>query len=81
MELQQEISTQINQSKVGKSLKVLFDRKEGLYFVGRSEYDSPEVDNEVIIQPKENQYLRVGDFVNATITSADAFDLFGITSE
>ncbi|MDZ4756817.1 MAG: 30S ribosomal protein S12 methylthiotransferase RimO [Bacteroidota bacterium] len=76
MELQQEISTEINQNKVGKSLKVLFDRMEGLYFVGRSEYDSPEVDNEILVNA-ENNYIRIGDFANIKITHTDSFDLYG----
>lgn len=76
MELQQDISTQINQQKVGKVLKVLFDRKEGAYFVGRSEFDSPEVDNEILVTA-ENNYLRIGDFAPIKITHTDAFDLYG----
>jgi ribosomal protein S12 methylthiotransferase len=55
---------------------VLIDRKEGGQFIGRSEYDSPEVDNEVVINAKEN-YLRLGDFVNVKIKSASEFDLYG----
>jgi ribosomal protein S12 methylthiotransferase len=75
MELQQNISEEINRQKVGKTMKVLIDRKEGGYFIGRTEYDSPEVDNEVLISA-ENTYLRIGDFVQARITSSAEFDLY-----
>jgi ribosomal protein S12 methylthiotransferase len=76
MELQQSISLELNQQKIGSVQKILIDRKEGGNFIGRTEFDSPEVDNEVIIDGKEN-YLRIGDFVNATITQATEFDLTG----
>lgn len=76
MELQQNISLEINQSRIGKTFKVIIDRKEGGNFVGRTEFDSPEVDNEVMIDEKNN-YLRVGDFVNVKITDATEFDLSG----
>lgn len=76
MELQQGISLELNQQKIGSTQKVLIDRKEGGSFIGRTEFDSPEVDNEVIIDGKEN-YLRISDFVNATITQATEFDLTG----
>lgn len=76
MEIQQDISFEKNQEKVGKTYKVLFDRKEGAYFVGRTEGDSPEVDNEVLVNAK-NQYLRVGDFAQVRITDAEEFDLYG----
>ena len=75
MELQQGISEELNQQKVGKIYRVLFDRKEGGYFVGRTQYDSPEVDNEVLVPA--NQYVRQGDFALVKITSAEAFDLYG----
>ena len=75
MQLQQQISDQINQGRVGGIFKVLFDKVDGDYFIGRTEYDSPEVDNEVLV-PK-NQFLRLGDFANIRITSAAEFDLFG----
>jgi ribosomal protein S12 methylthiotransferase len=75
MELQQSISYQINQEKIGQTLKVLIDRKEDGNFIGRTEHDSPEVDNEVIISSKE--YLRVGDFAQVKITDATEFDLHG----
>jgi len=76
MELQQGISLEINQQRVGNTYKVLVDRKEGKDFIGRTEYDSPEVDNEVIISSADN-YLRMGDFVNVKVTSASEFDLTG----
>jgi ribosomal protein S12 methylthiotransferase len=74
MELQQGISLELNQAKVGKTFKVLVDRKEGGSFIGRTEYDSPEVDNEVIFEGT-SEYLRIGDFVQAKVTSATEFDL------
>lgn len=76
MEVQENISAEINEEKVGKTYKVLIDRLEGGKFIGRTEHDSPEVDNEVIISADEN-YLRIGDFVNIKITEASAFDLIG----
>lgn len=76
MELQQGISLELNQQKIGSTQKVLIDRKEGGHFIGRTEFDSPEVDNEVLIDGKEN-YLRMGDFVNVKITQATEFDLTG----
>lgn len=75
MDIQSDISFQLNQEKVGKTFKVLFDRAEGDYFVGRTEFDSPEVDNEVLI-PK-SQFVRIGDFANVKIIRAEHFDLFG----
>ncbi len=76
MEIQQTISFKKNQEKVNQTLKVLFDRKEGGYFVGRTEFDSPEVDNEVLVAA-ENQYVRIGDFADIKITAAEDYDLFG----
>ncbi|MEZ4950096.1 MAG: 30S ribosomal protein S12 methylthiotransferase RimO [Saprospiraceae bacterium] len=76
MEVQQEISLEKNQQKVGKTFKVLIDRKEGDFFYGRTEYDSPEVDNEVIISAKE-QYARIGDYAMVEITEAMEYDLIG----
>ncbi len=75
MELQQGISLELNQAKVGNTYKVLFDRKEGGYFIGRTEFDSPEVDNEVLIPA--TQYVSQGDFAQVRITSAEEFDLYG----
>ncbi|HNV29922.1 MAG TPA: 30S ribosomal protein S12 methylthiotransferase RimO [Cyclobacteriaceae bacterium] len=74
MELQQRISLELNQQKIGKTFKVLIDRKEGGSFYGRTEFDSPEVDNEVILDATKN-YLRVGDFVMTKVTAASEFDL------
>lgn len=76
MELQQGISLDLNTQKVGKKFKVLVDRKEGGSYVGRTESDSPEVDNEVLIDSHE-QYVRIGDFVDVKIASASEFDLTG----
>ncbi len=76
MEVQQGISWEINQSRVGRTYKVLIDKKEGDYFVGRTEYDSPEVDNEVLLDASKN-YASVGGFVEARIDRAEDFDLYG----
>ena len=76
MEVQQGISLELNTQKVGKTFKVLVDRKEGGTFIGRTEFDSPEVDNEVIIE-SPGDYLRMGDFVNVKVNSATEFDLTG----
>jgi len=76
MELQEQISFDLNQEKVDKTFKVLFDRKEGGYFVGRTEFDSPEVDNEVLVDASKH-FVRLGDFANVNITSATEFDLYG----
>jgi len=77
MAVQQEISYDKNIKKIGQQHKVLIDRKEGEYFIGRTEHDSPEVDNEVLI-PAKDVYLRVGDFSMIEITGAEEFDLYGI---
>jgi ribosomal protein S12 methylthiotransferase len=76
MEVQSEISLEKNQDKVGRQMRVLIDRAEGPYFIGRTEFDSPEVDNEVIIQAPD-QYLRIGDFVDVRVKSAEQYDLIG----
>ena len=76
MDLQAGISYDLNQQKVNKSFKVLFDRAEGDYFIGRTEFDSPEVDNEVLVK-KHNTYVRIGDFSKVLIQSADHYDLYG----
>lgn len=76
MEVQQQISFDKNQEKIGKIFKVLIDAKEGGNFIGRTEFDSPEVDNEVLIDASKH-YLRIGDFANVKITRAEEFDLFG----
>lgn len=80
MELQQGISLKLNQQKVGKTYKVLFDKMEGDYFIGRTEFDSPEVDNEVLVKASQN-YVRIGDFVNVKIKSAEDYDLYGIVPD
>ena len=80
MELQSGISYELNQQKVGKTFKVLFDRAEGEYFIGRTEFDSPEVDNEVLVK-KEDTFVRLGDFAMIEITSADHYDLYGKLAE
>ena len=75
MELQQSISLSLNEEKIGKTFKVLIDRREGQYFVGRTQYDSPEVDNEVLLE--ESLQLSIGHFYQVRITGAGEFDLFG----
>ncbi|MBK6833921.1 MAG: 30S ribosomal protein S12 methylthiotransferase RimO [Bacteroidetes bacterium] len=77
MKLQQEISYNLNQEKIGKTYKTLIDRKEGTYYIGRSEFDSPDVDNEVLVKASDDIHLRLGDFVNVKINEANDFDLFG----
>jgi len=76
MEIQQDISLEKNAAKAGQTLRVLFDRKEGEYFIGRTEFDSPEVDNEVLVKAADN-YVRIGDFANINITKAGDYDLYG----
>lgn len=76
MEIQQQISWEKNQEKVGKTFKCIFDRKEGEYFVGRTEYDSPDVDNTVLV-PAKDVYISIGEFANVKITSAEDYDLIG----
>ncbi len=77
MELQSQISWELNQQKIGKEFKVVIDRKEGNYFVGRTEFDSPDVDNEVLIDAQKT-YLKTGDFTQVKITDAADFDLYGV---
>lgn len=77
MELQAGISYELNQKKIGQTLNVLFDRIEGEYFIGRSEFDSPDVDNEVLVKMTDENFIRIGDFANIKITSADHYDLYG----
>ena len=76
MDVQQDISLEINQKRLGRTEKVLIDRTEGGYYVGRTQYDSPEVDDEVLISMKDND-LQIGDFVNVKIIQADYFDCYG----
>ena len=80
MELQSDISYRLNQEKVGQTFKVLFDRKEGEYFIGRTEFDSPDVDNEVLVKASD-VYVRMGDFAQVKITHADHYDLYGLIAE
>ena len=80
MELQSGISYALNQKKVGQTFHVLFDRIEGDYFIGRTEFDSPEVDNEVLVR-KDAGYVRIGDFSKVQITKADHYDLYGTVVE
>ncbi|MCH2490977.1 MAG: 30S ribosomal protein S12 methylthiotransferase RimO [Flavobacteriales bacterium] len=75
MEVQSQISWELNQEKIGKEYRVVIDRKEGSYFVGRTEFDSPDVDNEVLINAEEG-YLRTGEFFTVKITAAEDFDLY-----
>jgi ribosomal protein S12 methylthiotransferase len=75
MEIQQGISFELNQEKIGKDFRVLVDKKEGDFYLARTEFDSPEVDNEVLISAKDT-YLRVGDFANVKITGAEDYDLY-----
>jgi len=77
MEIQSQISWELNQQKIGKEFKVVIDRKEGGYFVGRTEFDSPDVDNEVLINAEEG-YLRTGEFCTVKITAAEDFDLYAV---
>ena len=76
MELQSQISWELNQEKVGKTFRCLIDRKEGNYFVGRTEYDSPDVDNEVLIDAKKH-YVKIGDFTDVKIIEDADYDLYG----
>ncbi|WP_372944819.1 MiaB/RimO family radical SAM methylthiotransferase, partial [Muriicola sp.] len=80
MELQAQISWELNQEKIGKTFRCIIDRKEGNYFVGRTEFDSPDVDNEVLIDASK-YFLRVGDFARIRITEAADFDLYGIPGD
>ena len=77
MKVQQEISFELNQEKIGKTFKTLIDRKEGEYFIGRTEFDSADVDNEVLVKADKETYLPIGGFVNVKITEATDFDLYG----
>lgn len=80
MALQQEISAELSHRKIGQTLKVIIDRKEGDYYIGRTEFDSPEVDPEVLIK-YEGEKLKEGSFYNVTIEDADDFDLYGRIAE
>jgi len=76
MEIQSQISWELNQAKIGQEFKVVIDRKEGNYFVGRTEFDSPDVDNEVLIDASQ-VYLKTGEFTTIRVTEAEDFDLYG----
>jgi ribosomal protein S12 methylthiotransferase len=76
MEIQSQISWELNQAKIEQEFRVVIDRKEGNYFVGRTEYDSPDVDNEVLINAKET-YLKTGEFATVKVINAEDFDLYG----
>jgi len=76
MEIQSQISWDLNQEKIGQTFRCIIDRKEGAHFVGRTEFDSPDVDNEVLIDASK-AYLKTGEFVNVRITDAAEFDLYG----
>lgn len=77
MELQSQISWEINQEKIGKTFRCIFDRKEGNYFYGRTEYDSPDVDNDVLVDARAH-YVKIGEFVNVKIYEAGDYDLYGV---
>ncbi|WP_062059685.1 30S ribosomal protein S12 methylthiotransferase RimO [Aquimarina longa] len=76
MEIQSQISWELNQQKIGQEFKIVVDRKEGNYFIGRTEFDSPDVDNEVLIDASKH-YLKTGDFAKVKIYEAEDFDLYG----
>lgn len=76
MEIQSQISWELNQQKIGQTFRCIIDRKEGNYFVGRTEFDSPDVDNEVLIDAAKH-YVKQGEFIDIRITEAADFDLYG----
>ena len=76
MEAQSQISWELNQQKIGKTFRCLFDRKDGEYFYGRTEYDSPDVDNDVLVDAKEH-YIKIGEFIDIKIYEAGDYDLYG----
>jgi ribosomal protein S12 methylthiotransferase len=79
MEIQQRISEELTAQKVGQTLKVIIDRKEGEYFIGRTEFDSPEVDGEVLLSSESK--VEIGNFYQVKITSSFMFDLYGVVDE
>ena len=81
MATQEQIASELNTAKIGRTFKTLIDRSEEEYFVGRTEYDSPEVDQEVLISKLDAPHLEVGNFYPVEITSADTFDLYGRLSQ
>ena len=76
MEVQSQISWELNQQKTGKTFRCLFDRKDGEYFYGRTESDSPDVDNDVLVDAKEH-YVKIGEFIDIKIHEAGDYDLYG----
>jgi len=76
MEIQAQVSFELNQEKVGKTYQCIFDRKEGDHFIGRTEFDSPDVDNDVLVDATKH-YIQIGQFIDIKITEATDFDLFG----
>lgn len=81
MALQQDIATELSEDKVGKTFRVIIDRKEGDYFIGRTEADSPDVDCEVLIASNDDVAIEIGNFYNVTIDNCEEFDLYGSISE
>ena len=81
MEIQNGISKEINQEKVGRTMKVIVDREEGDYFIGRTEFDSPEVDQEVLLPIETNADLIIGEFYQVDITDSEDYDLFGVAQK
>ena len=77
MEVQQRISTRLNDEKVGSLFRTIIDRVEGDYYIGRTEFDSPDVDTEVLVNVNDGE-LKIGEFYNVRITSATEFDLMGV---
>ncbi|MDO9261985.1 MAG: 30S ribosomal protein S12 methylthiotransferase RimO, partial [Flavobacteriaceae bacterium] len=76
MDIQSQISLELNQQKIGKTFQCIFDRKEGNYFYGRTEFDSPDVDNEVLVDATQH-YIQIGQFIDIKITDASEYDLVG----
>ena len=76
MEVQSQISWELNQQKIGKTYRCLFDRKDGEYFYGRTEFDSPDVDNDVLVDAREH-YIKIGEFIDIKIYEAGDYDLYG----
>jgi ribosomal protein S12 methylthiotransferase len=81
MAMQQDISLALNQKKIGRTFKTLIDRVEGGYYIGRTEHDSPEVDNEVLVKQTPDLHLRLGDFTSVAITHVEEFDLYGTVAQ
>jgi len=80
MEIQSQISLELNQKKINQVYKCVIDRKEGINYIGRTEFDSPDVDNEVLVDASK-YYLKIGDFVNLKIIDCTEFDLYAIPNE